>query len=144
MPSIPSSSEARWDPIKAFSIHNHEKGGAVSCVGWAPSKRRRCQNPIAAQNRSAAEYLLKDMSYRDPNTVTDATLEMIAGYSLCRAYHQNQKAEMVRNWKNVITGEQRALDRSRAQPSRPLERLPRGARGTSKSRHRRKDSKGRD
>jgi len=105
----------------------------VSCVGWAPSKRRRCQNPIAEHNRSAAEYLLKEMSYRDPDTVTDDTLEMIAGYYLCRRYHQDQNADMVEKWKRTIRQEQRTLDASRTQHRQSADGPRRGTRTARKS-----------
>lgn len=122
MPSSSRSSEPLWDPIKAFGILNQDKFGEFSCVGWAPSRGRRCQNRIAMQNKTAATMLLKDMSYQDPNRATEANLELVAGYGLCRNYHQPQKQDMVNKWKNIIAKEQRQLEQSRARGSSSSQR----------------------
>lgn len=91
-----------FDAAELLKFYNPEKG-AISCVGYAPSKGRRCQNRIAAANVGSGQRLAKTV----PNLVFDtkhleSTLYDMASCMLCRAYHQGQAQDMVNKWHPVI------------------------------------------
>lgn len=111
-----SSSGSLWDPERLFSIKNPEKCDQFTCVGYAPSQRRRCRNPIAYHNQVAAKQLLRDLSFIEPGKITASEqqsqkLQTVAYYSLCRRYHQDQANKMVTNWTSILREEQRQLGR---------------------------------
>ncbi|KAF2178616.1 hypothetical protein K469DRAFT_477655, partial [Zopfia rhizophila CBS 207.26] len=69
------------------------------CVGYAPSCRRRCRNPIKQVNRASAFQLLEDLSYIDTSTTDiNAKLHELAEFTLCLRYHQSQRNDMVEKW----------------------------------------------
>lgn len=114
--AVPRSSTPLWDPERLFKIKNPEHSGDFTCVGWAPSKGRRCWNPIAYHNRVAAKQMLRDLSFVEPSKVAASEqqtqkLNTIAYYSLCRSYHQDQANKMVTKWMEILWEEQRQLDR---------------------------------
>jgi hypothetical protein len=91
-----------WDPCTLLEIINPDRG-TFTCVGYAPSKRRRCQNPIAAHNRDSVYKTLDVLASTSPNSSTVASLlPRIAALSLCRRYHQTQSASVVEQWRSKI------------------------------------------
>ena len=86
-----------WDPSHTLEIGDITDG--CTCVGYAPSKGRRCRNPIAAVNRQAASKILSRLSRMD---VMSANLEPLlmelALLLLCRRWHQNQVETVTKNW----------------------------------------------
>src|SRR5271156_3876630 len=81
-----------WDPCATLEIINPDKG-SLTCVGYAPTRRRRCQNRIAQENQSCAFQMLEALAYKSPNSKSvRSQLEQIAALSLCRRYHQDQVA----------------------------------------------------
>ncbi|KAF2418775.1 hypothetical protein EJ08DRAFT_49777 [Tothia fuscella] len=96
------SSAQLWDPISAFKIINPVRGHQT-CVGYAPSQRRRCQNPIAQHNRAAAESILRGLATQSPSFFDmEQDLRSVAGMCLCRHYHQGQVDKMMMEWQSVI------------------------------------------
>ena len=76
---------------------------SVTCVGYAASQRRRCQNPLATANYQIAESILRDVG----RGITDKAgleiqLRKLAGCLLCRRWHQGQVDSMVRQWMLLI------------------------------------------
>ncbi|CAI6303486.1 unnamed protein product [Periconia digitata] len=96
------STKKHWDPTADLEIINPARGH-MTCVGYAPSCRRRCQNPINQANRASAHRLLESLSYIDVSTTDiSAQLRQLAGLTLCVRYHQGQNENMVRTWTKQI------------------------------------------
>jgi hypothetical protein len=92
-----------WDPCATLEIVNPDRG-CLTCVGYAPSQRRRCRNPIAAGNRSCVYKMLEALANTSPDSRSiKSQLEQIAALSLCRRYHQNQIDSVVDQWLSRIT-----------------------------------------
>ena len=105
-----------WDGRELLEITNPDTGYTTR-VGYAPSQRRRCRNPIAAHNRAAADKILNKLprvASRNPNILEDELLDL-AELSLCRRYHQGQAEEVVAKWNCTI---QREMTRSQVQRPR--------------------------
>jgi hypothetical protein len=117
-----------WDPCATLGIINPDRG-FYTCVGYAPSKRRRCQNPIARENRDFVYALLELLALMSPNSSEFADLlRQVAYRSLCRRYHQNQADSVVRQWEARISALRSPLPRERqatgkrGQSERPMKR----------------------
>jgi chromosome segregation ATPase len=92
-----------WDPVDVLQMINPDRNG-LTCVGYAPSCRRRCRNPINANNRNTAFGILDELSYINPEvTNIRSKLSTLAKTTLCLAYHQNQVDRMVKSWMNTIS-----------------------------------------
>jgi len=91
-----------WDPIETLNIINPDRG-CLTCVGYAPSCRRRCRNPVNAGNRTSAFAVLDEMAYLEPESdkVYDLLYEL-AEYTLCLSYHQNQVGSTAKKWERQI------------------------------------------
>jgi hypothetical protein len=103
----PTSSTERtklWDPSKTLGIINTDPGyQCITCIGYAPSQRRRCRNPIRADNREFITRTLNEIAYLKPDSpAVRARLREIAGPALCVRYHQNQAESMVLQWQRSI------------------------------------------
>lgn len=96
-------SEGLWDPSELLEIVNPDRG-TFTCVGYAPSKGRRCQNPIAAHNRNAVYSMLDNMARFEPGSkAAAANLREIANRSLCVRYHQHQVETVVADWQRRMS-----------------------------------------
>src|SRR5262249_1982548 len=72
---------------------------AFTCVGYAPSKGRRCRNPINQHNRGLAYDLLDRISLLSPTSSQVAKLlPQLASLSLCLRFHQDQVNSVVSEW----------------------------------------------
>ena len=92
-------SSVKWDPYDVLGIDT----SCTTCYGWAPSKNRQCQNPIALANRQEAQHLLRKISRLDlTSTNLNACLRELAHRILCQRNHQGQAAGVVRGWKDNI------------------------------------------
>jgi hypothetical protein len=102
MATITQLQHQTYNIEELLEVYNLAKG-RWSCVGYAPSKHRRCQNPIAVHNRTAASALLQTISH---GTCTELqirhTLSQIAGCLLCRRDHQSQVSTVAAQWYTVI------------------------------------------
>ncbi|KAF2494796.1 hypothetical protein BU16DRAFT_48193 [Lophium mytilinum] len=99
----PTYSAPNWDPEITLNIKNYSYGGSVTCVGYAPSKRRRCQNPINAANRAFANNIIEDLRCLNPHSPSIyPQLCRLAGYTLCLRNHQSQVDEVVEGWMRDI------------------------------------------
>jgi hypothetical protein len=99
---MPHSKPKQWDPDTVLSIINPDYK-SITCVGYAPSCRRRCRNPINAQNRARAADILHHMSVSDPDVVkSDKTIYLLAESLLCVRYHKDQVDAVVKQWRHQI------------------------------------------
>lgn len=76
---------------------------SITCVGYAPSCRRRCRNPIAYHNVQAAKEVMRQVVR--PGVGKTDLKEMLfdlAGYTLCRRYHQNQATDVSNEWFGLV------------------------------------------
>ena len=90
-----------WSPSEVLRLDPNSSG--FTCIGYAPSKGRRCHNPIASANRQEAANILREMSMLDPHSESlDKRLEGLAPRLLCRRWHQNQASNMKTLWRNEI------------------------------------------
>ena len=92
-----ASTKSLWDPYEVLNIGELTYGH--TCIGYAPSQKRRCHNPIAAANRQTAEDMLDRMSKsKSLSTEVRPLLDSLASRLLCRRYHQNQAEEVSEIW----------------------------------------------
>jgi hypothetical protein len=97
-----SSTSKIWDPMKVLEMINPDKA-ALTCVGYAPSCKRRCRNPINVNNRAKAYAFLDALSYMNPAVNKfGPLLEKLATATLCLAYHQGQVDRKVDSWMRTI------------------------------------------
>ena len=92
----------QWDPEGSLGIGQVFSG--ITCVGYAQSKNRRCQNAISAANRATATELLDQMSKMDISSpqISDH-LKPLERLLLCRlSQHQDQILNVVENWGEQI------------------------------------------
>jgi flagellar biosynthesis GTPase FlhF len=93
---------AFWDPMEVLSLLNPAKL-AITCVGYAPSCRRRCRNPIAARNISSAKVVMRELVRADlsDDEVKNLLFEL-AEYLICRRHHQNQATVVSDGWWRLV------------------------------------------
>lgn len=92
-----------WDPLVTLEINNPDTK-TFTCVGYAPTRRRRCQNPIAGCNQTAVFAILHSLALLSPSSgKIGQVLPEIASLSLCRRYHQNQADSVVAKWQTKIS-----------------------------------------
>lgn len=95
-----------------------------TCVGYAPSQRRRCRNPIACHNRQAAYAILHRLpDLYDNEAGLRAKLRELAGLVLCRRFypgqtsHQDQASDIVGIWYSDIVRESQTQTKSTPEPN---------------------------
>lgn len=104
----------RWIPTEVLQFDPNYSG--FTCMGFAPSKGRRCRNPIACANRQGAAKILLEMSGLHPQSQrVDCLLEELASRLLCRRWHQDQAAGITRQWQDDIDNHQAAEDDRRCE-----------------------------
>ena len=92
---IRDRSGSLWNPGDVLYNLSFSK---PTCIGFAISQGRRCRNRIAAHNLIEANRLLIELSEREPKWARMAdSLEKVASLLLCKAVHQNQVNETVKN-----------------------------------------------
>ncbi|OKL62647.1 hypothetical protein UA08_01652 [Talaromyces atroroseus] len=91
------------DIIGVYPNYDHD------CVGMAVTQGRRCRLSTNAMNRAHASRLLDEgtrliqLGQRN----IDNILEALAPLLLCRRWHQNQAADVVREWSKKVEKDQR-------------------------------------
>ncbi|KAF2198848.1 hypothetical protein GQ43DRAFT_442999 [Delitschia confertaspora ATCC 74209] len=87
-----------WDPYEVLPLKQDGR-----CVGYARTQGCKCLNVIASENLMRMASLLNNISTQEPDPAAlRSQLTSIAGYGLCRRWHQNQKHDMVRKWSENI------------------------------------------
>jgi len=104
-----------WDPHTTFGIINPHQG-TFTCVGYAPSKHRRCRNPIARAGRDFVYELLELLALISTSSHEFAILlQEAACRSLCWR-HGSQVDSVVEQWGASIS-EDRKQSKSRLKTS---------------------------
>jgi len=93
-----------WDIRKTLDVHP-TPSEPFNCVGFAPSKGRRCQNPINISNRGTASRMLDRMDRSE--SVSDITRDLreLASLLLCIRNHQSQVEKFYNKWQRLIAEE---------------------------------------
>ncbi|KAH6707913.1 hypothetical protein BKA61DRAFT_558559 [Leptodontidium sp. MPI-SDFR-AT-0119] len=109
-----------WDPLETLEIINPDPGyQCITCVGYAPSKGRRCRIAINKYNRQTITNTLNEISYlhpSDPNVVS--RLRGVAGAALCVRRHQGQASDILSQWRSKLPKGQRTDSEQRPRSSR--------------------------
>ncbi|XP_014562465.1 hypothetical protein COCVIDRAFT_10920 [Bipolaris victoriae FI3] len=99
-PFVDSNTRSRqqWCPRDVLGLCDDNR-----CVGYAPSKRRKCLAHINYWSWSMMRSIMDDMSQQPPDpTILRPQLERLASYGLCVRYHQQQVDSMVYKWSSKI------------------------------------------
>ena len=108
--TIPTEREVLWEPYKTLEIKNPDTG-APTCNGYAPTQRRRCQNPIKASKRELIKRTLDEIANLHPdNPAVMSRLRAIAGLALCQGNHQVQAETLVVQWQMKIQLSQHPIE----------------------------------
>lgn len=118
------TNNSSWDASDVLKVDPNAPG--FTCVGWAPSKGRRCHNSIAAANRQEAAKLLSRISKLDPSSSRiEDLLDSLAPRLLCKRHHQNQACDFTEKWNDRIeryrdaeTAREEARERRHAREAR--------------------------
>ncbi len=75
------------------------------CVGYAPSKRRKCTVPVNARDVSSFNYLIRVLEAQEPDAEElESELQELAQLGLCVRWHRkSQVYEQVAKWSRMIT-----------------------------------------
>jgi len=95
-----SASTSTWDPVTVLELI-HPMRGEIRCVGYAPSKRRRCMNPTASSHfgqSSLRQLAAREDAYEASKSpiLKDAAREM-----LCYL-HCNQASKIAETWSDML------------------------------------------
>jgi hypothetical protein len=117
--SAPADRKKLWNPSKTLGIINMDPGyQCITCIGYAPSQRRRCRNPIRKDNRDFITETLDEIAYLHPNNpAVMSRLRAIASPALCVRYHQNQDETVLKQWQSKI---QQLPDIEDSKPARSI------------------------
>lgn len=104
-----------WDPAIVLELENPDRN-CLTCVGYAPTAGRRCQNPINRNNQALANELIKTISQTNISEAypTDM-LHQLARLCLCLRWHQCQIGRVVEDWCEKI--DQHLASGSKVEPS---------------------------
>jgi hypothetical protein len=113
-----------WDLRKTLNVRPRS-GEAFNCVGFAPSKGRRCLNPINISNRGTASRMLDRMDRSQSVSDIKKDLRELASLLLCIRNHQSQVETVYNNWERLVSEEYLILKEKeeKAQERREILRL---------------------
>ena len=115
----------QWAPAEILNVDLNSSN--FTCIGYAKSKNRRCHNPIACANRQEGAKTLLEMSELDPQSQRlDGKLEELASRLLCKRWHQDQAAQMKRQWYRKIENYRAAETAHREESGRTANIEPNG------------------
>ena len=99
-----SSKTHLWDPAAVLGIINETPYyQSITCVGYAPSKGRRCRKGISMENKSCITKALDGLARLGPDSpIVASKLWTIAARGLCVTFHQGQIEQVVNNWMKSI------------------------------------------
>lgn len=88
----------QWSPTEILQLCNDGR-----CVGYAPSKGRKCQMPIRYDNLKRVNSFVTEIATQEPDAQhLRPKLLRMAQYGLCMRYHQYQVDDMVDKWTSRI------------------------------------------
>ncbi|KAF1938350.1 hypothetical protein EJ02DRAFT_457919 [Clathrospora elynae] len=83
-----------WEPKAVLELCNDGR-----CIGYAPSRGRKCQMPIRYENLKRVNSLVTDLCGQYPDAeLLRPTLYQIAERGLCVRFHRYQIDEIVEKW----------------------------------------------
>ena len=93
-----TSSTIQWNPEDVLEIGQVLSG--ITCVGYAHSKQRRCNEPISAAKRQQASKLLLQLGKQDISSPEiGVILSLLAPLLSCnRKQHQDQISTVIDEW----------------------------------------------
>jgi hypothetical protein len=95
-----TSGVSYWHLGNVISLYPYSE---AYCAGYAPSRGRRCYNPISqASCRLACAYLEKGTELMNAGRRVDFVLEELATLVLCKRNHQHQAPALIERWKREI------------------------------------------
>ncbi|KAK3717648.1 hypothetical protein LTR37_005715 [Vermiconidia calcicola] len=96
-----------WDAFVLLGMRNPDKPHiALTCVGYAPSKHRRCRVETGWHNIAAAKIILNDLpGVKTTGDELVGMLQKLAALTLCRRFHRHQEAEVAAGWHQIILDE---------------------------------------
>ncbi|KAF2124453.1 hypothetical protein P153DRAFT_301855, partial [Dothidotthia symphoricarpi CBS 119687] len=98
MPSQREIYPSTWVPTDVLELCDDGR-----CIGYAPSKRRKCLNPISYANSQALNSLVEKIANQQPDPVLlRPILEQMAVHGLCQRNHKPQVHEMMEKWADRI------------------------------------------
>ncbi|KAF2469080.1 uncharacterized protein BDR25DRAFT_343888, partial [Lindgomyces ingoldianus] len=89
-----------WNPRNVLRVENDGR-----CVGWAPSKGRKCHNIVAGHNLREMDDLLRKLSISQPDADSRSIRDMLkqlAIVGLCVRNHRDQAGNMYETWRERI------------------------------------------
>jgi hypothetical protein len=112
-----------WNPSQTLGIINTDPGyQCITCIGYAPSKRRRCRNPIRSDNVSFITNTLNEIAYLHPDSPeVTSRLRAISGRALCVRYHQGQAESIMMQWQSSIQQLKLKPQVGEQKPSNPVQ-----------------------
>lgn len=106
MSTTSSSSHNVISELRSILKFHNRYTGTFTCVGYAPSQRRRCRNPIAGGDQAAVEDILRQLLEKQSNNAgLEATIRELARLALCKRDHQIQAPQIARKWHGIIIEE---------------------------------------
>jgi len=93
-----------WDLRKTLDIRP-SVGEAFNCVGYAPSKGRRCLNTINISNRGTASQMLDRMDRSESVADVTKNLRELASRLLCIRNHQSDVETVYNKWQQLVVKE---------------------------------------
>ncbi len=110
-----------WDPVSLFDIVDSSYG--FTCVGYAPSKGRRCHMRINQGNREFVLEKLENLAYIPPrNASVTKELKIIARTALCLNFHRDQVDDVHEQWLSLIKKKypRKPKPKQKKKPRRPV------------------------
>lgn len=105
MSSIRSSTINDWSAWELLQIINADDF-SFTCVGYAPSKGRRCRNRIANPDKIATKRILDSLpEFVDSTNALEAQLRIVVPMAICKnreCKHQDQADSIVGRWYDTI------------------------------------------
>lgn len=117
MPSDTSST--RHCSVPHLSVIIKLEPGDPQCVGYVPSRDRRCLFTNAFRRQVVTDLLESGTTTLHAGKCIDATLELLAHNVLCGT-HRNQNNELVNHWKEQVRPYVQNHPRSSIRSERPL------------------------
>jgi hypothetical protein len=88
----------QWNPTDILQLCD---GGR--CLGYAPSKGRRCRISIGYRDTRRCQTLIIEIAEQRPEPcLLKPMLESLAFHGLCERFHRYQVDDMVRKWSRII------------------------------------------
>ncbi|KAI6092602.1 hypothetical protein F4821DRAFT_278838 [Hypoxylon rubiginosum] len=87
-----------WDPKIVLGLPNPEKGGKITCLGWAHTKGRRCWRGPSKARVSIALSILNGLGSASEAAASPVELRLALDILLCY-HHLDQSSGILRQWK---------------------------------------------